>query len=165
MACPPPPDQGGELPDQVLGQAERLADIAQRALGSVADHRRAERGAFAAIGVQHSLHDDLTALVLEIGVDVRRLSPLGRDEALEQQIVALRIDRGDAKRLADDGVRRGGAALAEDVAGAVEAHDRVHGNEVGRIVQGLDQRQLVAQEVCHSVGPAFRSARRRALPG
>ena len=76
--------------DQVLGQAERLADVAQRALGAVADHGRAERGAVAAVGVEHPLHDDLAPLVLEVDVDVGRLAPLLGDEALEQQVVAAR---------------------------------------------------------------------------
>jgi hypothetical protein len=39
--------------------------------------------------------------VLEIDVDVGRLAALLRDEALEQQVVAFRIDRGDAEDVAD----------------------------------------------------------------
>ena len=97
----PAPDLGGQHLDQVLGQAERLADIAQRALGAIADDGRAEGGVVAAIGVEDPLHDDLAPLVLEIDVDVRRLAPLLRDEALEQQVVALGIDRGDAEHVAD----------------------------------------------------------------
>ena len=42
----PAPDLAGERADQVLRQAERLADVAQRALGAVADdgRSRARRG-------------------------------------------------------------------------------------------------------------------------
>ena len=142
----PAPDRGRQLPDHVLGQAERLADIAQRATRAIADHRRAKRGMVAAIGLKHPLHDDLAALVLEVDVDVGRLAPLGRDEALEKQVVALRIDRGDAEDVADRRVRRRAAPLAEDVARPCEAHDGVHGEEIGRVVQRLDQRQLVAED-------------------
>ena len=72
------------------GRPERLADIAHRALGAVADDGRAERGVVAAVGVEDPLHDDLAPLVLEIDVDVGRLVALLRDEALEQQVVARR---------------------------------------------------------------------------
>jgi hypothetical protein len=55
----------------------------------------------AAVGFEHPLHHDLAALVLEVDIDVRRLPTLLGDEALEQQIVALRIDRGNAEHVAD----------------------------------------------------------------
>ena len=55
----------------------------------------------AAIGFEHPLHDDLAPLVLEIHVDIGRLAPLLRDEALEQQIIALGVDRGDAQHVAN----------------------------------------------------------------
>ena len=131
--------------DQVLGQAERLADVAQRALGAVADHGRAERGMVAAVGLEHPLHDDLAPLVLEIDIDVGRLAPLLGDEALEQQIVAVGIDRGDAEHVADRRVGGRAAPLAEDVLRAGEADDRVHRQEVRRVAQLLDQPQLVAR--------------------
>ena len=111
----PAPDLRRQHLDQVLGQAQRLADIAQRALGAIADHGRAERGVVAAVGLVDPLHDDLAPLVLEVDVDVRRLAALLGDEALEQQVVALRIDRGDAEHVADGGVGGRAAALAQDV--------------------------------------------------
>ncbi len=97
----PAPDLRRQHLDEVLGQAERLADIAQRALGAIADDGRAERCMIPAIGVIDPLHHDLAPLMLEIDVDVGRLAPLLRDEALEQEVVALRIDRGDAEHVAD----------------------------------------------------------------
>ena len=119
----PAPDLRGQHFDQILGQAERLADIAQRALGAIADHGRAERGMIAAIGFEHPLHDDFAPLMLEVDVDVRRLAPLLRDETLEQQIVALGVDGGDAEHVADRAVGGGAAALAENVPAASEAND------------------------------------------
>ena len=44
----------------------------------------------AAVGLEHPLHDDLAALVLEVDVDVGRLAPFLRHEALEQEVVARR---------------------------------------------------------------------------
>ena len=62
----------------------------------------------AAVGLEDPLHDDLAPLVLEIDVDVGRLAALLGDEALEQQVVAVGIDRGDAEHVAD------GAELAAE---------------------------------------------------
>ena len=57
----------------------------------------------------------LAPLVLEIDVDVGRLVALRRDEALEQEVDAVGVDRGDAEAVADRGIGRRAAALAEDV--------------------------------------------------
>ena len=113
----PDRDLAGERAGDVLGQAERLADVAHRAAGAVADHGGAERGAVAAVGVVDPLDHLLAPLVLEIDVDVGRLAAGGGDETLEQQAGADRVDRGDAEHVADRAVRRAAAALAEDAAG------------------------------------------------
>ena len=52
----------------------------------------------ATVGVEHPLHDDLAPFGLEIDVNVRRLAPFFGDQAFEQQIIAVGIDTGDAKR-------------------------------------------------------------------
>ena len=119
----------------------------------------------AAVGVEHPLHDDLAPLVLEVDVDVRRLAPLLGDEALEQQIVAAGIDRGDAEHEADRRVGGRPAALAEDVLRAGEADDRVHRQEVRRVAELLDQPQLVLERRAHALGQAFGVALGRARPG
>ena len=135
----PAPDLAREHADQVLRQAESLADVAQRTFGAVADHGRAERGAVPAVSVEHPLHDGLPPLVLEVHVDVRRLAPLLGDEALEQEIVAAGVDRGDAEHEAHGRVGGRPSPLAEDVLRAGEAHDRVHRQEIRRVAQLLDQ--------------------------
>ena len=161
----PAPDLGRQHLDQVFGQPQRLADVAQRALGPVADHGRAERRMVAAVGLEHPLHHDLAAFVLEVDVDVGRLAAFLGDEALEQQIVALRIDRGDAEHVADRAVGGRPAALAQDVLGSREADDRVHGQEVRRILQPLDQPQFVLELGPDLVGQAFRIAFCGTFPG
>src|SRR5208337_2965332 len=135
----PAPDLGGQRLDKVFGQAERLANIAERAFGAITDDGRAERGMIAAIGLEDPLQDDLAPLVLEIDIYVGRLAPLLRYEALEQEVIALRVDRGDAKHIADTAVGGGAAALAENVLATGEADDRVHGQEIRRIAQRLNQ--------------------------
>ncbi len=83
--------------------------------------------------------------MLEIDVDVRRLQPLLGDEALEQEIDPGRIDRGDAEHVADRRVRRRSPPLAQDVLAARIMHDVVHGEEVVRVFQLGDQRELFLQ--------------------
>ncbi len=80
------------------------------------------------------LHHLLAPLVLEVDVDVGRLLAVERDEALEQQVVQGGVDLGDAEAEAQGRVRRRSPALAQDAARAGEAHDVVHGQEVGRVV-------------------------------
>ena len=116
----PAPGLGRQHLGQVLGQAQGLADIADGAAGPVADDGGAERGVVAAVGLVDPLHDDLAPLVLEVDIDVRRLAPLLRDEALEQQVVALGIDGGDAQHVADRRIGGRAAPLAEDVLAARE---------------------------------------------
>ena len=75
--------------------------------------------------------------MLEIDVDVGRLVALGGDEALEQHVDDLRADIGDAEAVADDGIGRRAAPLAEDALRPGELDDVVHGQEIARIVQLL----------------------------
>ena len=100
--------------------------------------------------------------MLEIDVDVGRLAALGRDEALEQQVEARRVDRGDAEAVADRRIGRRAAPLAEDVLRAGEADDVVHGEEIGRVAELGDQRELVVERGAHAVGNAVGIARPRA---
>ena len=77
--------------------------------------------------------------MLEVHIDIRRLTALLRDETLEQQIVALGIDGGDAKHIADRAVGGGTPALTKNVPAASEANDRIHREKVRRVLQGFDQ--------------------------
>ena len=86
--------------------------------------------------------------MLEIDVDVGRLAPLGRDEALEQQVDLGGVDRGDAEAVADGGIGRRAAPLAEDAARARKGDDVVDGEEIGRVVELRDQRELLLDRRC-----------------
>ncbi len=164
-ALAPAPDARRERADRVLGEAERLADLAHRAARAVVDHGRGDAGVLAAVLPVDVLDDLLAPLVLEVDVDVGRLVALGRDEALEQEIEALGVDLGDAEAEADRGVRRRAAALAEDALAAREAHDVVDGEEVGRVAEPGDQLELVLDLGAHLVRHAVRIAQGGALPG
>ena len=159
------PDLRGEQLGDVFGQAERLADVPDGALGVIAHHGRAQRAVIAAIGLVDPLHDDLAPLMLEVDIDVGRLLALLADEALEQQIVAVGIDAGDAEHEADRRVGGGAPALTENVLRSCEGHDGVHRQEIGRVAQRLDQAELVLEEAHHLVRHAFGIAARRPFPG
>ena len=159
------PDLRRQRLDQVFAQTQRLADVAQGAARAIAGDDGAEGGVVAAVGLEDPLHDDLAPLVLEIDIDVRGLTALLADEALEQQIIAARVDRGDAQHIADGGVGGRAAALAQDVLAAGEAHDRMDREEIGRIVQRADQIELVTQGLAHTVRQTLRIPIRRSGPG
>ena len=97
-------------------QAEDLGRLAHRRARAIGDDRRGQPGALAPVLLVDVLHHLFAALVLEIDVDVGRLVALGRDEALEQEIEACRVDLGDPEAEADHRIGRGAAALAEDAA-------------------------------------------------
>ncbi len=161
----PAPDRLREAIEHVLAEAEHLADVAQGALRAIGDDRGGEAGAMAAVFPVDVLDDLFAPLMLEIDVDVRRLVALGRDEALEQQIDLDRVDRRDAQAIADHRVRRRAAALAENAFALREPHDVVHRQEIGRVVQLADQRQLLRERLAHLARHAFGIALRGALPG
>ena len=91
------PGRAVQRGDDVVGEAEDLGRLADRRAGAIGDHGGGEPGALAAVALVDVLDHLLAPLVLEIDVDVGRLVALGRDEALEQQIEARRIDLGDRR--------------------------------------------------------------------
>ncbi len=96
--------------------------------------------------------------MLEIDVDVGRLFALGRDEALEQKIDLGGIDIGDGEAVADGGVGGRAAPLAEDALAPRVMDDVVDGEEIGRVVELGDQRELLPQHVAHLLRDAVREA-------
>ena len=161
---PVPPHGVGQRRGHVLGQAQRLADIADRAARPVMDHGGDDRGTMAAVAAIDILHHLLAAAVLEIDVDVRRLQPLLGDETLEQDIDLRRVHRGDAEHVADGRVRRRATPLAQDVLPPRPPHDVMHGEEVMRVVQLRDQVQLLAQDGAELVVDALRKISADARP-
>src|SRR5262249_14134855 len=126
---------------------------------AVVDHGRADGGMLAAVTSVEILDDLLPPLVLEIDVDVRWLSALGGDESLEQQIDLGGIDGGDAQAVADGAVGGGTTALAEDSLAAGIVDDVVDRQEITRVVELGDERQLLVEQrlhlLRHALGIAF----------
>src|SRR5262249_49384229 len=99
---------------RVFGKAENLADLADGAAAAIADHGGGKPRALAAVMLVDVLNDLFAPFVLEIDVDIRRLTTLGRNETLEQKISFLGIDLGYGKAIADRRIRRRAAPLAEN---------------------------------------------------
>src|SRR5205085_11798383 len=148
----PAPDNAGERGDDILRQSKRLPDLADRAAGAIADDGRGDAGAVAAVFVVDVLDDLLAPLMLEIDIDVGRLAARGADKALEKDVDLGRIDRGDAEAIADDRIGRRAAALAQDVLAARELDDVVHGEEIAREIELLDQLELVLDPLADVLG-------------
>ena len=83
--------------------------------GAIADDRRGQRRAVAAVLLVDVLDHFLAPLMLEIDIDVGRLVALARNEALEQHAHARGIDLGDAQAIAHRRVGGRAAPLAQDV--------------------------------------------------
>src|SRR5262249_50043728 len=110
-----------------------------------------EAGAVAAVFGVDVLDHLLAPLMLEIDIDVGRLVAGGADKALEQDVDARRIDRGDAETVADDGVGGRAPPLAQDAARPRKPHDVVDGQEITGVVEPVDQLQLVLDQIAYLV--------------
>ena len=151
--------------DGIGGKPHGLADLAQRRAAAIADHRGGEAGALAAVFPVDILDHLLAPLMLEIHVDIRRLLARGADEALEQEIHVGGIDGGDAEAIADGGIGGRAAALAEDVLRAGVAHQIMDGEEIRRVVELVDEGELMLELGAHLLRHAVGIAGRRAQPG
>jgi hypothetical protein len=93
---------------------ERLRRVPDRGRGPVGDDVGDLRGVEPAVFFVDVLDGFFAAVGLDVDVDVRRPVPLRRQEPLEQQVPLHRVGVADAQGVADRGVRRGSAALAQD---------------------------------------------------
>ncbi len=157
LPSPPPPQiEDASAPMVSSEKPEGLADLADGRAAAIADHGGGDAGALTAVFAVDVLDDLLAPLVFEIDVDVGRLAPLGRDEALEQEVGAVGIDLGDAEAEADRGIGRRAAALAENFLRAREAHDVVDGEEIRRVLRVARSARVRARS-WHAPWPAGRA--------
>ncbi len=98
---------------------------------------------FATVTLVDILDDLLAPVGLDVDVDVRWAVPFGCQEPFEQQLVAHRVDRGDAERVTHRGIGRGPSALTEDVRFSAEVDDVVDDQEISGKVQIGDDLQFL----------------------
>ena len=143
------PDLACENARDVGGKAERLADFTDGAASAVADHDGRQGSPFAAVLGVDVLDHILAPFMFEIDIDVGRFVARHGDETLEQKVVPVGIDSGDAKTVAHGGIGRRTAPLAEDSLFAGMADDVVDGEKVGSVGQSFDQDEFVVDAVLH----------------
>ena len=146
-----PGDVGG-------GQAERLAELADRTAGAVGGEGADERRLPRPVAVVHAQDQLLADVAREVEVDVGHRGELGVEEAAERQPRLDGVDVREARQVADDRAdaraapapgrqdvpRRAGAAhLERDLAGQLE-HLVVQEEEARQAV-AADQRELVVE--------------------
>ena len=122
---------------------QRLGHVAHGVLGPVLDDVRDLRGAIAPVLLVDPLDDLFPTIGVEVDVDVGLLFAQARQEPLEGQVVADRVDRRDVEQIADGTVGRGPATLTQDAAAPRLLHDAVDDQEVARKVLQLDDAELL----------------------
>nr|WP_258016942.1 hypothetical protein [Nocardioides marinisabuli] len=151
------PDVGEGLGDGVglgRGHPERGADVAHGVAHPVGVHHRDAHAPLAAVAVEDALVDLGAPVGLDVDVDVgQRLAQRG-EEALHQQLVADRVDPGDAEQVVDQ------AAGPRAARGDPHAHlldqvgDVADGQEVRGVAELADHRELVLEPLPHHRQPA-----------
>ena len=104
--------------------------------------------ALGTVDVAAVLDDVQPALVIEVHVDIGHLGALGRQEALEDEVVCQRVERRDVERVADDGA--GGRTATGTDADALlfgPARELLHDEEVRGKALGADDLVFVLEAV------------------
>ena len=159
------PDCPGDSGGDVGREAHDFSHLADGAARAIMDDGGADGGVFAAISLVDVLDDLLAAVVLEIYVDIGWLLTFGRDETREEKVGGGWVDLGDAEAIADGAVGGRSAALAQDLFAAREADDVVDGEEIARVVELGDERQLLADLLFDFLRNAARITLAGADPG
>ena len=98
----------------------------------------------AAVAVLDVTHDIAAPAVVEVDVYVRHRLALGVEEALEHEVVAQRVELGDADRVADDRAGRAAASGSDSDASSLGPIDEVlHHEEIAGEAHLLDHFELV----------------------
>ncbi len=147
-------DRLGQGIDPVERQSERLADIAHGGFWPVSNELGRHAGAVASVFLIDILNHFFATLMFEVDVDIGGFVAILGDEPLEQDVDAIGVDGRDAQAVANDRVGRRAASLAEDLPGSGEANQVPHGQEVSRIIELVDDRQLALDQVAHLGGNA-----------
>ncbi len=163
--APASPDRIGQQSGDVFGQAQRLADVADRTARPVMNDGGHDRGTVAAIAIEHILHHLFAARMFEIDVDIGRLAALLGEKPLEQKIDLDGIDGGDPQHETHGRIGRRSPALTQDVLRARIAHDVMNGQKIMRVTEFFDQRQFLLQGGAQFFIDALREIFRDPLPG
>ena len=135
----------GDGVDLARRHAERGADVADGVTDAVGVHHRDAHAALAAEAVEDRLVDLGAARGLDVDVDVGQRGAQRREEPLHQEVVADRVDTGDAEEVVDQAARPRPPRRAADPALADQVGDVGDGEEVRRVAEAADQLELVVE--------------------
>ncbi len=129
--------------DEIRLHREHLPDLARRAPAAIGDHVGGHGSAQPAVFLIDVLNDALASIAArQIEIDIGPFAALFRQEPLEEQVHADRIDGGDAEAVAHGAVGGRPASLHENPLLAAEVHDVPDDQEIARQVELFDQVQL-----------------------
>ena len=103
-------DQLGKLVAEVVAEIEHAPHVAHHRLRRHGAESHDLRHAVGAVLLPHVLDHAVAPVLAEVDVEVRHRHALGVEEALEQQVVAQRVEIGDAQRVGDERARARAAA-------------------------------------------------------
>ena len=135
----------GDGVDLARRHAERGADVADGVADAVGVHHRDAHAALAAEAVEDRLVDLGAARGLDVDVDVGQRGAQRREEPLHQEVVADRVDAGDAEEVVDQAAGARAARRAAHPALADQVGDVGDGEEVRRVAEAADQLELVVE--------------------
>ena len=133
-----------------LGDAERLADVADGAAQLVRGEAGDERGVLAAELLVHAQDELLADVAREVEVDVRDGGDLVAEEAAEEEVVLDRVDVREADQVAEDRADGGAAAAAGRQAG-LAARAVLAAHLVGDLAAQLEQVAVDEEEAGEAV--------------
>ena len=133
---------------------QRLGDVAQGEAQPVGDEGCRHRCLFDAEALLHPADDLVAAVGVEVDVDVGCALAASVEEALEEQVVADRVDGGDAEQVGDDAVGRRTAPCAANAAGFGFGHHLVYDEEELGQFESTDDQQFFG-ELCPCHGLTF----------
>ena len=157
-------DQLGQAVADAVVVAEHARGVARRGAREHAAEGDDLRHAVGAVLVGHVADHAVAAADGEVDVDVRHRHALGVEEALEQQVVAERIDVRDPERVGDDRAGRRAAARADGDAVGLRVGDEVpHDQEVGVEAHVADDAELHVRALAGGGGDRVAVALAQAL--
>ncbi len=153
VARPHPGKRLGDEIDLLGREPEGLADLADRHAGPEGVDHAAHRGLLGPVGVEDVSQDLLATMGLDVDVDVGELVASRVHEALEQEVVAHRIDVGDPEHVAHKRARRAPPAGASDPERLPDVGDDVGDEqEIRREACVEDDPQLVLEAILDRPG-------------
>jgi len=152
------PDLPRQTGRHILAEPHDLAHLADRRARAEMDHRGAKPGPVTTVFPVNPLDDLFPSLMFEIDVDIRRFLAVAGNESFKDHPDPIGFHIRDPQQIAQDRIGRRSAPLAEDAFRPGELNDVVHGEEIRRKIQLLDDSEFLGDQFSRPVIRAVRVA-------